>query len=196
MVLGPSLMSGGFGEPGEATAMTSLAGAAVSAVGAFYAVDSQRYNLRTRALNLDFQGSMSNLNAELAEREAAFMVRAARQQRGGLTLRFGQIEARARVEQAGAGVQAGVGSAAEVQASIAATKEIEALTVDINAMRAVHGARLRSVNARNLALLSRVSAHNVRSFAGNLSPGLALATSLLGSAGPVASQFISQSGPS
>jgi hypothetical protein len=169
-----------------------IGGALTSAVGAYYSVLGQRYQLRSQALSRDFEASIAGFNARAAERDAQALIQAGQQRKGLSTLRFGQLKAASRTRTAAAGVQAGVGSAAEVQASIEAVKEIDSLTIELNAVRAAGAARTRAVDFRNRALFARVSAANARRSAGALSPGLAAATSLLGGAGRVSSQFLDQ----
>lgn len=173
-----------------------MAGAAVSAIGAFYGTQAQRYTLRSNALSLQFQASTAGLNAQLAEQEANVILQAGKQEKAFATLRFGQLKATSRATQAAAGVQAGVGSAGEVQASIELAKDIDALTIERNAVRAAGQARLRAVDFRNQASLARVSAANARRFSSTLSPGLAALTSLIGGSSQVASAFLSRGGRS
>ena len=87
--------------------------------------------------------------------------------------------------QAAAGIQGGVGSAAEVVASIDLAKETDQLAITKNAVRAASAARTGRVAQMNQAMLSGVSAVNLRSSASSMSAGLAAGTSLLGSAGAV-----------
>lgn len=161
-----------------------------SAIGSYYAVQAQRYQLRSQALDLEFQGSIADINARAAEQDAQATLRAGQQQKALSTLRYGQAKAASRTRQAAAGVQAGVGSAGEVQASIEVAKELDSLTIERNAVRAAGASRTRAVNFQNQALLSRVSAANVRRTAGTLNPALAATTSLIGGAGQVASQWL------
>lgn len=168
------------------------AGAAMSAIGAYQAVQAQQFQLGSQASNLDFQGTMADFNARLAERDAHDAIEAGRHQKGLSTLRFGQIKSSSRTRLAASGVQAGVGSAAEVQTSIEAAKEIDSLTIERSAVRAAGSARLRAVDSRNRASFARVSAGNLRRQAGALSPGLAALTSLIGGAGQVTSSFLFQ----
>ncbi len=181
--------SAGFLGLGSAGPILSIAGALTGALGAFYSAKADQYRLRSQALDLEFESSIANINARQAELDAESIFEAGAREKALRTLQFGQVKGAARASQAARGIQAGVGSAAEVQASIDFARELDAFTIDANTVRAAGEARRRAVDQRNAALLSRVSAQNIRSAAGSISPGLAAAGSLLGSAPLVASQF-------
>ena len=102
-------------------------------------------------------------------------------------MQFGQVKAATRVSAAARGIQAGVGSAAEISASVELAASVDAMTIDINTLRQVSGARRRAIDFRNQALLTGVSAQNVRGSERSISPGLQAFTTLLGGAGEVAS---------
>lgn len=175
-----------------ATALLAFgaAGAITSSVGAYYGAIAQRYQLKSQAQDLDFQATMAGINARAAEMDASVALEAGRSEKGRRTLQYGQVKAGARTGQAAAGVQAGVGSAGEVLASIEAAKEIDSLTIDRNALRAARGFKSQAVDLRNRSSLARMSAGNARQFAGSISPGLSALTSLLGGAGRVAQSHI------
>lgn len=189
---GPSslLGVGGLQSLGGVGAVMAVAGVAMSAIGSYYSAVSQRYAARSQALDLEFQGTMADLNARAAELEAQGLLEAGQLEKARVTQQYGALGSAVRVRQAAAGLQAGVGSAAEVQVSIEAAKEIDALTIERNAVRAAGVSRMRAVDFRNRALLARTSARSVRQMAGTISPGLAAFTSLLGGAGQVAPMFL------
>ncbi len=166
-----------------------IAGVVVQAVGAFYAAESQKYQLKSNALTLEFESSIASINARAAEADVAAIFEAGRRRRAAVTLRFGQIKARQRVSTAGRGIQAGVGSAAEVATSIELATTVDAYAIDANTFRAVQAGRRRALDLRNRALLTGVSARNVREAGRGISPGLAAATSLLGGAADTAQSF-------
>ena len=170
----------------------SAAGALTSSIGAYYSVLSSRYELRSRASSFEFQAGMADLNARQAELDAAALLEAGRHQKGLVTLRYGQARGELRAQQGASGLQRGVGSSAEVAVSLEAAKEMDALTIDRNAFRAIGASRSRAVNFRNQALLSRVSAYNARQFATSMSPYLSAGLSLIGGAGQVSSQYLYQ----
>lgn len=168
----------------------SGAGMALSAVGAYYAVEAQKGNLRQQALSADFQAQQAALNAEQAEKEAQAILSAGQGEKMALTLRQGQERAGLLAGQGASGTAiGGPGSNAEVRASQRLLQRIEAMNLDSNAIRAANAARTQSVNARNESDLARVSARNMRGTAGSLNPYLAAGASVFGSAGTLAAQW-------
>ena len=178
----------------QASMILAAFGAVNSAIGSYYSALGQRYELRSQASSLDFEGSMADLNARLAERDASALLEAGKHEKALSTLRFGQVKEASRTRMAAGGVELGVGSAAEVQTSIEAAKEIDSLTIERNALRAAGASRMQAVNLRNQAQLARVSAANLRRTAGTISPALSAFTSLIGGAGQVSSAYLSRQG--
>jgi hypothetical protein len=168
----------------------SIAGALTGAIGSFYSAKNQQYQLKSQALSLEFERSIANINARAAELDAKHILEAGRHQKALVTLQAGQVKASQRVSQAAAGIQGGVGSAAEVLASTELAKRLDSLTIDANTARAAMAARSRAVNFQNQSLLTGVSAQNLRDSAGSISPFMAAGTSLLGSASRVASRHV------
>jgi hypothetical protein len=164
-------------------------GALVSSIGSFYAAKTAQYKFESDALSLDFQQTISNINARAAEFDAQQALEAGKQRKALATLRFGQLKAESRVSAAARGVQAGVGSAAEVQASIEFAKDVDAFTIDSNAFRAARAARRRALDFRNQAGAAGVGAANARSSRRSLNPALAAFTTALGGVGRVGSDF-------
>ena len=171
----------------------AVAGLVTAAIGSFYEAETQKFRLKSQALSLDFQQSIANINARAAEQDAAAIFAAGRRRRAQLTLQFGQVRGAQRVSTAARGIQAGVGSAAEIAASIRLATIVDALTVDANTFRAVSAARRRQIDFETQALLAGVSARNVRGSERSISPGLQAFTTLLGGAGGVASGFAQRS---
>lgn len=170
--------------------ITSAAGALMSAVGAFYSTRSQQYALRQQALSLDFAQTMANINARSAEADAQSLLEAGRRENAILTFRQGAERAAVRVSQAASGTTAGIGSNAEVLASQRYTQLLDQMTLRANTVRAANAARTRGVSSKIEGLMSGVSAANARGTARSLSPAAASASSLLGSTGTLASQWV------
>jgi adenine-specific DNA methylase len=171
---------------------TSMAGAALSAVGNYYAVKSQQAALESQALSMEHQATMSAINARAAEMDAQAIIEAGNREQSQVSAQYGQIKAGERAATAGRGIQAGVGSAAEVQASIEYAKQADVYQVNSNAVRAAAAARAQSVNATNESNLARVSAANLRGTASSLNPYLAAGTSLLSSASGISQQWLAR----
>lgn len=171
---------GGLGSFGS---IISLAGMVTSAIGGFYSAKSAQYSAESQALDLEFRSSMANINARLAEQDASFLMEAGRRRRLLSTMRAGAVKGQQRASQGARGIQAGVGSAAESLASTEYAKELDAYTIDANTFREVSAARMRGVNFQNEALLTGVSAQNVRRTAASINPALDAFTQLIGGAG-------------
>lgn len=172
--------------------IASFASTALSAVGNFYAVKSQQNVLKSQALSAEFASSMSAINARAAEQDAQAITEAGNREQSRVSARYGQAKGAARAAMAGRGIQAGVGSAAEVQASIEHAKQADVFAVNSNAVRAANAARTQAVNERNQSLLSGVSAANLRGTARTLDPYAAVAGSLLEGASGIASQWLAR----
>jgi hypothetical protein len=137
-----------------------------------------------------FESELSQRNARLAEEQAYAMILAGRQQASNLTLQYGQEQAAVRASTAARGVQLGSGSAAEIQASLEFAKRLDAITTNVNAVRAAASARIGAVNERNRSIMLGASAYNLRTSGRSINPALAGASSLLGSASRVADNYL------
>jgi len=122
----------------------------------------------------------------MAERSAQSALARGNQQVAAHTLRTGQLQGRQRAALAANGVNLGTGSAAEVQASTKILSDIDRHQIEANAIYEAWGIRAQKVNYQNQALMARAQARSVK-------PGMALAGSLLGSAGNVASSWMNYS---
>jgi hypothetical protein len=180
--------SAGGGDSMSWGAALAVMGAAQQIVGQFYALKSQQTQLKQQALSLEFQSRMSQINARGAERQAADMIAAGRQQAMELTMRAGQVREGAKATMGARGVRANVGSGAETLASIELMKEVDRFTIDANAVRAANAARMQGVNAANEGLLAGTSAYSLRMQAGALNPVAGAMPSLLTAAGQYYSQ--------
>jgi hypothetical protein len=152
---------------------------AVSAVGSYYDAQSRRSRMA-------FQARMADLNSQLEEKSAQAALRQGEMQAGALSLKAGQIKSSQRARLAANGVDLGVGSAAEQLATTDVMKEIDMNTIQSNALATAWGHRIQATNFDNEALMARAGADSI-------SPGMSAATSLLGSAGHVASYWYTYS---
>lgn len=173
---------------GTAGLLLSLFGSASRAFGAYYAAEAQKSELKSRALSLDLEQSMSRINARAAEQEAQSILDAGNKEVGRYTMRAGQERAAEVASQGARGIEGG-GSAAEVLASMDLVKEIDVHTIQLNSVRQANAARTQAVNYQNQGLLAGVSAANLRSTAGAIQPLAAAGGSLLDSGAQVADQW-------
>lgn len=169
----------------------AVLGAVNSAVGSFYAAKTAQYQAKSQALNLQFQADMAKSNARQAEYQAQQILFAGERQVGQYTMRAGQVKASAQASLAARGIQAGVGSAKEVVASLDLMKETDALTINANAVRAAEAARTQKQNYLMQATMAGVSAENMMASAQTISPIGAGFTSLLGSASSIGQTWAS-----
>ncbi len=167
----------------DAGAVAFAAGSGAAAIGAFFSVRAQQTRDKAQALSLEHEASMAAVDARAAETEAQSILRGAQQDIAAVTLQAGQDKGELRAATGGGGLQVGAGSAAEVQASVDLTKELDTRAIRINAAGAAGAARMRKTNKLNTALLGRVSARNLRGSGGDAVAATAAAASLLDSGG-------------
>ena len=154
-------------------------GAVSSAVGSYYSASAQQSTLKSQA-------TLADTNARIAELGAQSTLMQGQRQIGALTLKAGQLKSSQRAAMAANGIDLGVGSAAEVQASTDIMKEIDSNTLEANAVRSAWGYRSQAVNFQNEALTKRATA-------GAINPIGSMASSLIGAAGSVASSWYTRS---
>ena len=164
-------------------------GAVQSMVGTYYQSQSQKYQLEAQQLNLEFNSKMAMINARNAERTAQQALLQGERAIGQVTMRAGKVKSAQKAAMAANGIDIGVGSAAEVQATTDLMKENDAITIDINRTLAANSARTQGVNFQNSSLLSGVSAANAGAMADAVSPWSNAAASLISNAGSVASSW-------
>lgn len=131
---------------------------------------------------LSYEANMAEINAGLAERSAQTELLRGQFEEQKARLAAAQQKSSQRAQMAGAGIDLGVGSAARVQTSTDLINEIDVNTLHANAVRSAWGYRIEGVNLKNEAALKRATAAGI-------SPGMAAATSLLGSASQVAGSW-------
>jgi hypothetical protein len=104
-------------------------------------------------------------------------------------MRAGQARASAQASLAARGAVLGAGSAKEIIGSMDLVKEIDRLNISAATVREQEAARLRAFNIGVGATMADISAQNLQATAGTIYPGLALGTSLLGSATDIATTW-------
>ena len=150
-------------------------GAATSALGAYGAARSQKIGLRGAA-------DIADINANIAELAAQQTEEAGRREMGRVQMSTAQLKGRQRASLAANGVDLGEGSALQILTTTDVMGEIDANTVQANAVRAAWGQRIQGTSMSNDARMKRAQASAI-------SPFGAAATSLLGSAGGVAKSW-------
>ena len=181
--------------PAFAEAMTvagplvSIFGAANAAVGSYYAAQSQQNQLKMQAQNQRFAAEMGRINQRGAEFTAVQAGREGALRYGAYSMRAGAARAGARASLAARGAVLGTGTAQEVIGSMDLVSEIDRLSINAATVREQEAARLQAFNLGTQAMMAGQSAQNLMATAGTIYPGLALGTSLLGSATDIGSTW-------
>lgn len=153
------------------------AGAASSALGAYYGAKSQKQSL-------ELQANLADINARMSESSAQQTLLTGQRDEQKSRIATANLKGTQRASMAANGIDLGEGSATQILTSTDVMGEIDANTIQANAVRSAWGYRTQGVNQTNQALTSRASA-------GAINPGQSAMTSLLGSAGTVAGNWYS-----
>jgi len=157
-------------------------GPILSTFGAINGAIGSYYQSQAMANNLEFQADMAKINAGIAESNAQAVLLSGQRAQQNVRLRTAKIKAAQRVGMAANGVDLGSRSAINLQTTTDTMGEIDAQTVENNAIRAAFGYRNQSVNDLNTARLAN-------SVADGINPFGSATSSLLGNAGSVASSW-------
>jgi hypothetical protein len=166
-----------------------IAGAVNSAIGAYYQAQNQQFQLESQASSMRFRQELFKLNQEQSEYAAEQTMAASQREAGRIYMRGGAVKGAARASMAARGIQAGVGSAAETIATTDLVTEIDALTINANAVRAAENLRTQSVNYGTQSVMAGVSANNYSASAGSINPFASAGTSLIGGATSIMSNW-------
>jgi hypothetical protein len=174
---------------GTAGVLLQALGAVNSAIGSYYATKTAQYQADSQALTLEYQQSIANINARVAEQNAQQALLAGERQIGAVTMEYGQKKGTARASMAARGVTLGVGSAQEIIASTDLMKEVDALTINANAVRAAEAARMQKVSYQNESLLAGTNADIASSAASAMMPWASFGSSLVSGSAKVADSW-------
>ena len=167
----------GFGD--KFGLITGIGGTLTGMIANRAAANTEKYKLKSQALNFEHQRDMAKLNKRMLESQAQHIGRAYNKQIAIRTLRSGQEISRTKASFAARGIQMGVGSTANVFASAELIKEIDRLTMNTNKVRAMNNQRLRAVNMGIRGDMLGVSANNLFSTASAVSPFMNMTSTLL-----------------
>jgi hypothetical protein len=151
------------------------AGALSSASGAYAGAQSQKQSLA-------LQANLADINARMSESAAQATLLTGQHEEQRSQIATANLKGTQRASLAASGVDLGVGSALNIQTTTDAMGEIDANTIHSNAVRSAWGYRTQGVNQSNQALMSRAASDAIN-------PNQAATTSLIGSAGSVASSW-------
>jgi hypothetical protein len=164
-------------------------GAVNSAIGTYYAAKTAQYQEKSQASSFAFQSDMASINASREEMTAESIEESGKSQIASYTMQAGQQKAGATASMAARGISLGVGSAADVSASIDIEKDLNVMAINSNTVRQAWGAREQGTNYANESLLDRTSSVNALRSASSISPAGNTVNSLLGSATQIAGQW-------
>ena len=147
-------------------------GAASSALGAYFGAQSNQLTLQGTADTAD-------INARMLESAAQSTLLIGQREEQKSRIATANLKSKQRAALAANGVDLGVGSAENVLTTTDYMGEVDANTINANAVKSAFGYRTQAVNETNKARSSRAAASAI-------SPETAMFTSLIGSAGQVA----------
>lgn len=150
-------------------------GAISSGLGAYYGAQSRKQELELNA-------SLADVNARMSESSAQQTLLTGQREEQKSMIATANLKGTQRASLAANGVDLGVGSAANILTTTDVMGEVDANTIHASAVRSAFGYRTQAMNQTNQALMSRASASSIN-------PEQAAATSLLGSAGSVATSW-------
>lgn len=193
------------GQIAQASVAGQGTGLAMSAIGSFYAAKGQQAALRGQAAIADSNAriaesnaSILDQNARIAELGAQSTILAGQKEEQNARLRTAQLKSKQRVGLAANGVDLGSGTATNILTTTDVMGEIDANTIQTNAVRAAWGYRTQEQNLKTEASatragadMTRAGADAKRSTAGSISPFSSAAGTLLSGAGQVASSWYS-----
>lgn len=163
----------------------AVGGMAMQLIGAYYQASQQKGQLRGAAMQAQFDASMASINARAAERQANAILLAGEQQQAIASARYGQARGSFIAQTGARGVRQS-GSAAEVRTSIQVAKELDLAALKQGTVAQSNAARAQAVDFRNRALMSGVSAQNLRKSAGIINPWENVLLGIAGSSGTLA----------
>jgi hypothetical protein len=174
---------------GSAGLIMSALGAVNSIIGGYFAAKSQRYQLKSQAKTLEFQQSMSQINARIAETEAVDVERLGIKQAARASMTYGAAQSAERASLAARGIDPTVGSAAESMATMEFAKRSDMATINANAVRAAEAQRMQALNYRTQAMMQGVSAQNLMATRRTIRPEVLAGGALLESGGMAALNY-------
>jgi len=163
----------------SASSAMSVGSAVMGAFGAYGSAKATKSSLKAQA-------QIDMINARQAEMNYQHAADAGQREVGRVQMHTAQVKGAQRARLAANGVDLGTGSAAEILTSTDVLGEIDANTMETNAVHQAWGYRTQKTNFENDALFKRAGASAISPF------GAAL-TSLMGSGGQVAKSWYSHS---
>jgi len=200
--------------------LTQAAGGLTSGLGSYYQaqgfrsqiagtklqMQGQKSQFLGSQISLNYQAHMAALNATLAEMSASAALDQGQRQEQQVQMATGQMLGTQRAGMAAHGIDLSSATPVNVMATTKAMGEVDANTVHLNAIRNAWGLRMQATDYQNQALLDTAGAKGAGLMAdainpglmdkvgGGASPGLAMAGTILGAVGSVASSWYGYAG--
>lgn len=175
----PTVSGSGIGSWFSNFSLPPSAGPILSTFGAINGAIGSYYQSQAMSNNLKFQADMARINAQIGETNAQAVLLSGQRAQQNVRLRTAKLKSSQRVAMAANGIDLGSRTAVNVLTSTDVMGEIDANTVEANAIRAAFGYRTQSVNDMNTARLSSAVADGI-------SPLGSATGSLISNAGKVA----------
>jgi hypothetical protein len=153
----------------------------MSALGAYNGAQSNK-------LTLQGQADIAEINSRMSETTAQSTLLAGQREEQKSRIATANLKGTQRASLAANGVDLGVGSAENILTTTDVMGEIDANTIKDNAIRSAWGYRTQAVNYQSQARSSRAAS-------GAISPESAMASTLIGGAGQVASSWYQMGKP-
>lgn len=162
--------------------MCGAAGVFLQGLGVLSSANAARSNAEASKTQLDFQANLADINARISESQAQQTLLAGQREEQKSRIATANLKGSQRASLAANGVDLGVGSAAQILTSTDVMGEIDANTIQANAIKSAWGYRTQGANQKAQATSSRAAA-------GAISPDSAFTSTLIGGAGQVASSW-------
>ena len=181
---------------GETLLTTANAGMFLQGIGAIgnvfssaYQAKSQQYQLQSQALSQRFQQGVAEINRGLAEFQAEQVMLNAEKQKALIGLKAGKAKGSSRASMAARGISLAEGNPLEVIETIDLMKDMDMFTISANATQQQFNVRAQAMGFGTQAATAALSASNLLTTAGSISPFSAATTSLMSSATTIASSW-------
>ncbi|MDR0250183.1 MAG: hypothetical protein LBI35_02565 [Burkholderiales bacterium] len=167
----------------SANLVTNIANVHSARSGAQYQAESAALSAQIQQNNWLAQANIAEHNARMMDFAKQTVYAQGQHEAARLGLQVGKVKGRQRAALGASGVDLGVGSAGEVQASTEVMRQIDVNTIETNAMLKAFGFENQVTHYRNQAAMARVTAEGY-------DPRLARRLSLLESAPSVARSWM------
>jgi hypothetical protein len=162
--------------------MCGAAGVFLQGLGMLSSANAAKASAESTQTQLNFQANLADINARINETQAQQTLLTGQREEQKSRIATANLKGTQRASLAANGVDLGVGSAAQILTSTDVMGEIDAETIQSNAIKSAWGYRTQGANQTAQATSSRAAA-------GAISPDSAFTSTLLGGAGQVASSW-------